>query len=172
MTFREAEQADLPTIARIHSEAWHEAYRDLIANDVMARITPAARLASWQQWFEESNHQVILLTEHGQTLGFIRLCPAGPVADPPENYGELSHLYLDPNAIAKGHGHQLFVHAKRTLEMSGYAGMLLWTLEGNLRARRFYERHGMQPDGARVDEPDWLGPGVYEVRYVLPFVGE
>ena len=172
MTFRNAEQADLPTIARIHSEAWHTAYQDLIAPDVLAGVTPATRLVSWQRWFEDGNHQVILLIEHGQTVGFIRLCPARPVADPPENYGELSHLYLDPDVIAKGHGHQLFNHAKRTLQSGGYTGMLLWTLEGNMRARRFYERHGMQADGAREDEPDWLGPGVYEVRYVLPFLRE
>ena len=47
--------------------------------------------------------------------------------------------------------------------------MFLWTLEKNVRARRFYERQGMTADGARKDEPEWLGEGVYEVRYVLPF---
>jgi len=47
--------------------------------------------------------------------------------------------------------------------------MFLWTLEDNLNTRAFYERHGMLADGARKDEPDWLGEGVFEVRYVLDF---
>lgn len=167
--FRDAQPADLAAIARIHSDAWHAAYRDLIAADVLARVTPATRLAAWQQWFSDADHRVIVLVDDNRILGFIRLCPPRLIASPPPNYGELSHLYLDPSVIAKGYGHALFDHAKRTLESCGYAGMLLWTLEGNRPARRFYERHGMHTDGAREDEPDWLGPGVYEVRYILPF---
>ena len=80
-----------------------------------------------------------------------------------------SQFLLSVNAIATGLGHELFEFALETCRKEGFAGMLLWTLEGNTRARRFYEAHGMVHDGARADEPEWLGPGVFEVRYQCRF---
>lgn len=42
--------------------------------------------------------------------------------------------------------------------------MLLWVLEGNARARRFYERSGFRADG--TEEPFEVdGVAVPEVRY-------
>lgn len=167
--FREALKTDLPQIAKIHSDAWHAAYEDLIDPRILIRVTPESRLSSWKEWFQAGNHNVMLLIEADEILGFIRTCPTRPVARPPAGYGEMTHLYLDPNIIAKGYGHQLFEQAKQMLANAGYLGMILWTIEGNVRARNFYENHGMKTDGARVDEPAWLGEGVYEIRYVLPF---
>ncbi|NUK37491.1 GNAT family N-acetyltransferase, partial [Streptomyces lunaelactis] len=46
----------------------------------------------------------------------------------------------------------------------GFAGMLLWVLKENDRARRFYEKAGFAPDGA--EEPFEVdGVAVPEVRY-------
>ena len=40
----------------------------------------------------------------------------------------------------------------------------LWVVEGNARARRFYEREGWAPDGA-AKEDEFGGQVVREVRY-------
>jgi RimJ/RimL family protein N-acetyltransferase len=50
---------------------------------------------------------------------------------------------------------------------AGYASITLWVLEANARARRFYQKAGFTPDGAR-HELDDLG-GVTEIRYRLAF---
>ena len=48
-----------------------------------------------------------------------------------------------------------------------YRHAVLWVLDGNRRARRFYEREGWAFDGAtKVD--DRFGPGVRELRYGRP----
>jgi len=171
LRIRPAGAADLPAIARIHSDAWHWAYRGLVPDALLAQVTPASRLNVWQRWFDSGSHDLALLVEGRDVLGFIRTGPPQPVADPPPGYGELSHLYLEPAGIGTGLGHVLFEQARRHLADRGYGGMLLWTLAGNRRARRFYESHGMSGDGARKEEPDWHGPGVFEVRYRLPFDG-
>ena len=49
------------------------------------------------------------------------------------------------------------------MSVDGYRCIMLWVLEDNARARRFYERAGFAPDGARHGLPD-LG-GVTEIRY-------
>ena len=46
---------------------------------------------------------------------------------------------------------------------AGYGCITLWVLEANARARRFYQRAGFIPDGARHVLDD-LG-GVTEIRY-------
>jgi RimJ/RimL family protein N-acetyltransferase len=49
-----------------------------------------------------------------------------------------------------------------------YGAALLWVLEDNPRARRFYERAGWAPDGVRKAE-ERLGVRAAEVRYRKDF---
>jgi GNAT superfamily N-acetyltransferase len=53
---------------------------------------------------------------------------------------------------------------QRVRERSASRPLYLWVLEGNTRARRFYERHGAQPADHRIAE---LVPGIHvpELRY-------
>jgi GNAT superfamily N-acetyltransferase len=74
----------------------------------------------------------------------------------------LTHLYVHPDALGTGVGHELFEHVK-TLRPDGF---WFWVFERNERARRFYEAHGAAPveftdgSGNEEREPD--------VRYVWP----
>ncbi len=166
---RPAREEDLPRIAEIHANAWHFAYSDIIPARILGQITPEARLPVWKEWFSEASYDITVYVENRTTIGFTLTCPARNVANPPHNYGELSHLYLDPRVVGQGIGHILFQEATTQLQSKSYEGMLLWTLEKNAIARDFYESHNMRHDGVRQDEPDWLGPGIYEVRYLLHF---
>ena len=166
---RPATEADISDIATTHVAAWHAAYADLVSPEILENVTVESRLAAWVEWFKLDEQQIHVFEEAGHTLGFSRICPARDRANPPANYGELTHLYLRPSAISTGVGRQLFAHARSSLREAGYSGMLLWTIEGNSRARSFYESHSMLFDGAKDDQPEWLGEGVYEVRYVLTF---
>ncbi|WP_268873357.1 GNAT family N-acetyltransferase [Streptomyces mutabilis] len=49
-----------------------------------------------------------------------------------------------------GIGKQLMAAALTTLGQADYAQAVLWVLEDNERARRFYEAAGWRPDGAAV----------------------
>jgi len=160
---------DLPQIAKLHFLAWLEAYSDLVHPDILNAVTVESRLSAWKNWFEPGNQDLHVLQHENKIRGFIRTSPARNRKDPPANFAELTHLYLHPSKLSSGSGHRLFQFATSICEGKGYIGMLLWTIEGNTRARRFYEAHGMRADGARDDEPDWLGEGVYELRYLLPF---
>jgi len=50
----------------------------------------------------------------------------------------LSHLYVHPDEIGTGVGHELFEYVK-TLRPEGFQ---FWVFQQNERARRFYEAHG------------------------------
>ncbi|HEY1749797.1 MAG TPA: GNAT family N-acetyltransferase [Caulobacteraceae bacterium] len=69
----------------------------------------------------------------------------------------IEHLFIDPQAQNRGLGVRLLEKARE-----GAAELSLWTFQQNLRARRFYERHGfvvvIETDGADNEEklPDVL----------------
>lgn len=54
--------------------------------------------------------------------------------------GWIDHLYVLPTAQRRGIGGALLALAK-----SGSPGLMLWTFQRNLPARRFYEWHGFRP---------------------------
>jgi GNAT superfamily N-acetyltransferase len=83
--------------------------------------------------------------------------------DGPEGYiafraDFIEHLFIAPEAQGRRLGVALLDKAKQ----SGAAELSLWTFQQNLRARRFYERHGFfvvtETDGADNEEklPDVL----------------
>ena len=93
--------------------------------------------------------------------------------------GLLGHLYVMPGAQRQGIGTALLEETMRAQP----SGFTLWTHQGNERARRFYEKHGLRAiqftDGSTNEErmPDvqyeWRPPASYvrssgSVRHVGP----
>jgi GNAT superfamily N-acetyltransferase len=76
---------------------------------------------------------------------------------------------VSPGSTGGGIGHALFTEALERARDLKYDGLLLWVLEQNDRARKFYLAHGLKLDGAHHSEPAWLGEGVFEVRYRISF---
>ena len=76
---------------------------------------------------------------------------------------ELYALYVTPAWWSTGTGRDLMCRVLDETQAGGYPRIVLWVLEQNARARRFYERSGFRLDG-RSFVPDWLG-GVTEVCY-------
>jgi ribosomal protein S18 acetylase RimI-like enzyme len=68
----------------------------------------------------------------------------------------------------RGIGRQLIEAARAGLKEAGFPDMRLWVLTGNTRARRFYERAGLAPDGV---EQTWTPRGstleLPELRYAV-----
>jgi GNAT superfamily N-acetyltransferase len=82
---------------------------------------------------------------------------------------ELYALYVTPAWWSTGTGRDLMCRVLEETRTGGYQRIVLWVLEQNSRARRFYERAGFRLDG-RSFVPDWLG-GVTEVCYARDLDG-
>jgi GNAT superfamily N-acetyltransferase len=82
--------------------------------------------------------------------------------DPPP---EVFAIYLVPDLWGRGIGRELESRALEDLAGRGFKHVVMWVLEGNERAVRFYAKSGWQPDGAR----EFLeGLDAYKVRYRRP----
>ena len=77
--------------------------------------------------------------------------------------GELYAIYVDPLRWGSGAGRALIEQAEASLRESGFPAALLWVLEGNERAERFYRAAGWERDGEKED--DFQGARVTEIRY-------
>jgi GNAT superfamily N-acetyltransferase len=96
----------------------------------------------------------------------VGLPPFGPItpAGLAGEAGEVYAIYLAPAWWSAGIGRALMDAALAELRAGGYRRVVLWTLTGNARARRFYDRAGFAPDGA-TNILSGLG-GAEELRYV------
>jgi len=77
--------------------------------------------------------------------------------------GEIWGIYLAPRHWRKGLGRRLCQCAEEMLNSRHYRQAMLWVLEDNDSARRFYEALGFQIDGAA--KTLHLGTPLKAVRY-------
>lgn len=167
LTFRDAREEDLNQVARIHVAAWKSAYRGMIDDRLLDALETKHRLPLWKEWWTGPGVRLILALRGQELAGFLRLCPARDFLEPPAGFAEFTHVYLEPDRVGSGLGRRLFEYGITAIQAANYPGLLLWVLEENTRARKFYEGFGLHADGARASQPEHLGAGVYEIRYSI-----
>lgn len=165
---RPADVADSEAIARVHVESWRAAYRGLLPGGYLASLSVAGRARRWRSRLRTvPARETVLVAEHAG--GVVAFCSVGPARDgdcDPEWTGELYAIYAVEAEWGRGTGRALHEAAVGALRAARFADAVLWVLETNARARRFYERCGWRPDGAAKEET--YGRPVVEVRYRRP----
>ncbi len=130
----------------------------------LAELTPVAGLERWRRILHEPSPgaALLVLEEAGSLLG---TAGAGPNRGE-ERVAELRSLYVDPEQWGRGLGTRLHDAALEHLVHGGWAEGILWVLEGNTGAQRFYERLGWRRDGGRGEV--WEAPTVRMRRALGP----
>ena len=166
MNLRIARPEDAEAIARLHAESWRVAYRGMYRDEYLDGDIVRERAAFWKQRFDApaDNQYVLLAVEGDDPLGFV--CAYGD-ADPP--WGTLVdnlHVRLDRQGCGLGRA-LLSASAAWSRERYPDSALHLWVLDGNRKARRFYELLGGRPEESRVSEPPG-GGSITGWRYVWP----
>jgi GNAT superfamily N-acetyltransferase len=172
VALREARVGDEPAVADIHVRAWQEAYRGLIPDEFLDDLDPADRAERYAFDGDDPDAPTTLVAvqegeDSGEViLGFATFCRSRDLDAP--DHGEVVALYVDPDRYESGVGRQLMAAARRRLWEAGFVDALLWVLDGNDRAVRFYEGEGWTADGAtRVEEPYGIVSNVSRFRRPL-----
>ena len=160
MEVRPARVGDAAAIADVHVRTWQAAYDHVFGAEALAAIDARQRRTWWEQSVADQREIVLVAESEGRVTAFASL---GPCRDP-DAEGELYAIYSLPEAWGSGAGPALMRAGLDALREAGYADAILWVLEDNPRARRFYEREGWMLDGARR-EGEHLGVRTVEVRY-------
>ncbi|MEV6302709.1 GNAT family N-acetyltransferase [Actinoplanes sp. NPDC051861] len=158
---RPATDADAPALAALHVRTWQAAYRGLMPQEYLDGLDPAQRVPGWREWIRDLRPPAgIWVLDDGGLAGFLTMSGHDDV-------GEIHAIYLAPERWGQGLGRELMAFALDHLTAAGFTEAVLWTLDTNERARRFYEAGGWTVDGgARVDET--RGAAMTEIRYRRP----
>jgi ribosomal protein S18 acetylase RimI-like enzyme len=162
---RWATAADARGIAEVHVASWRHAYRGLLPDGSLDRLSVEQREASWREAFRDRGAGVFVAEEDGRVIGFASFGPSRDGDAGPE-VGEIPAIYVDPSAVGAGVGRALLDAAIEALREAGYRRATLWVLEANAHARRFYERAGWRWDGT-VSRHDFDCANEPVVRYAV-----
>ena len=155
----------------LHVRSWQVAYRGIVPDAILDGLSIESRVEFWaraiaQTATEPSRDVRIWVVEEADQVVGLATTRACPDADVPPGTGELHSIYLAPEAWSRGLGATLLAAAVADLHERGFAPLVLWVIEANVRGRRFYERTGWLADGGR--QPiDFDGVLVDEIRYRL-----
>lgn len=158
MGVRRALPGDAGTLGRINVETWQIAYADVFPGEFLSGLDIERRT----KWFESAigeERELWVVPELGEPTGFSLFGESRN-----SDWAELYAIYVHPDSWGEGYGHRLLSHAELRLADLGFDRVLLWVLEGNDRARRFYERQGWSL-GRPVKLEEIGGTKVTEVRY-------
>jgi ribosomal protein S18 acetylase RimI-like enzyme len=159
---RPATAQDGDAIGRVQVETWRAAYAGLLPEETIAGFDVAHRQLLWREGLSRTPRagSATLVAElDGDVVGFASL----GAAHEDGQKGEIYAIYVHPSCWGLGLGRVLIEGAESSLQRSGFRTALLWVLEGNERAERFYRAAGWRRDG-RKDE-DFQGASVVELRY-------
>lgn len=135
LRLRLGDATDAGAVAAVHEAAARVAYAG-----IFPPAQPFPREATLRRW-QAFVGRVIVAEDAGRVVGFVAF-----------DDRELHALYVLPAYWSRGIGGRLLAAAGPVRE--------LWVLRDNARARRFYERHGWQPDGEEA-----APAGAVELRY-------
>jgi GNAT superfamily N-acetyltransferase len=175
---REARRGDELAVAELHVRSWQEAYRGLMPDEFLDGLDPRDRAKRYRfegrfeggegapttvlaVVGEEGDGEDPSLTNREvrsgsspspfeRIAGFVTYGPSRDHDLP--DHGEVMALYVHPDSYRGGVGRLLMAEARRRLVEDGHDEAFLWVLDGNHRARAFYEREGWSPDGATREE--------------------
>ena len=167
MDVRRARLEDAAQIAAIHVRSWQAAYQGLLPQAFLDSLEPAQRAVRWERNLSAtdwSRDGVLVAGTDEELLGFVSYGPARDDDADTSGDGEVYAIYLRPGAWGQRVGQQLMTAALERLGQAGYGQAILWVLDDNVRARRFYETGGWRADGA-VKHDDGLGFLMTEIRY-------
>lgn len=168
LSIRPGSIADAPVLARIHIASWRGAYRGLMPASVLDHLSEEAFTANWTQRLTQMPGATLVALVGEHVVGFTAAGPSRDADAVRLCTGELYALYVHPEHWGTGAGEQLWRTVHQQLLNEGFSEITLWVLEGNHRARRFYERMGLFLECGAVKAIERHGAVLPEVRYRMP----
>lgn len=159
---RSATIDDADAIGRIQVETWTVAYDGLLPDETIAAFDVAARQQMWREGLArvpQPGSATFVGVVDDEVVGFATVGGSHSEA----GAGELYAIYVHPSSWGHGAGRALIERAEESLRESGFPHALLWVLDGNERAERFYRAAGWVRDGEKEDM--FQGAEVVELRY-------
>ena len=167
LVVREARPGDARAIAEVSVASRQWSYRDLLAEATLDALSVEETTVDFAQGLAElpPGSAVFVAERAGRVVGYAYVLRS-PDADVPAGTSELGSLYVTQDVAGTGVAQTLLEATVDHARATGYGLLTLWVRQENSRARRFYEKCGLQPDGGeRSGQHDVLPIEIHEIRY-------
>jgi ribosomal protein S18 acetylase RimI-like enzyme len=161
---RPATQRDARAIAEAHVLAWQRAYAGVMPDSYLDGLSINDSEARWVELIATAQSGLTVVEHDGAVRGFSR-CGRCRDPDAGDEAGEIYAINVHPDSWRQGLGSALLSSSLLDLASKGCDSAMLWVLEANESARRFYDSHGWELDGGhKLDSPRGC-PALAHVRY-------
>lgn len=133
---RQANSADAAAVAEVHAESWDHAYRGIIPHKPLRDMITRRDSAWWQRIIDRSA-AVLVVDLGGKVVGYATM--GKNRTEQLKADGEIYELYVLPEYQGIGLGSKLFSAAVSMLKNHNLSSYVVWALEDNDNALRFYE---------------------------------
>ena len=163
MNIRDANVEDVNAIAKVYLDSVVAAYCEIATEGYLATRNLPDCISQWTYNIDDDSLAVIVAEEAGIIQGVASFSEARDADVDTTTTAELQAIYVSPTRRAEGVGRQLCRRVMDRIYSGGVTSILLWVLSDNVRATRFYERTGFNPDGASKTVK--MGRELTAVRY-------
>ena len=138
---RPAAMNDAAEIAHVQTSSWQTSYRGILPDSILDTMNPARRVSMRREILLDGTalNLVAYDSTHRDLVGF---CNAGPSRREGPAVGELYEIYIVDRAKRFGLGRDLFESVTDWCRANRMSQMIVWVLDNNHHARRFYEAMG------------------------------
>lgn len=159
---KRAAEKDAADFGMINALSWRAAYKGIVPDDYLAGFTPESRAERFGRGVKKGDDEFYLFLVNQKPAG---MAVIGACHDDgaESGEGEIHAIYFLPEYWRQGFGKKAMRFCTDRLNKTGYKEVLLWVLEKNGNARRFYEKCGFATDGGRMSME--IGKPLSVVRY-------
>lgn len=158
---RPATEKDIVRTSEIHTYGWRTAFSGFISEEELFIDINVEMFQKRQKELLASDEGNFDILDDGIIRGLVF---HGKGRDQNMNhFYEIYALYIEPQFKNRGYGQQLVEHTEHVARSQGFTQLIIWTLEGNTPARKFYESRGYITDGTDKFVDKWK---LNEVRYI------
>lgn len=170
LTIRLGTVADAEEVEAVHWAGLEGAYLGRVPGwPEEPRVVPH-RVARWTGWLADPDIDTVVGESHGNLVGFSTLRPCTAPDLDATHHGEMPTLYVHPKYWRLGYGRRLCQETLRRAEARGFSSVVLWVVDVNERARRFYESLGFSFDGTSRPVEESRAP-LTAHRYLIEMTG-
>lgn len=162
MIIRSAELTDASGIAKVNIETWKSTYKNIINDEYLDSLSYEQREHAIKNIINSSSDKKYVFIAEDGTGDVIGFASCGIVRENDEIFkGELYSIYILKEFQNKGIGKLLYNIAIQKLQENNLFPMIIWVLEENRQARKFYELMG----GRKIRER-YIHIGSQEIKEV------
>lgn len=138
---RPAAMNDAAEIARVQTSSWQTSYRGILPDSILDTMNADRRVSMRREILLDGTalNLVAFDATHRDLVGF---CNAGPSRREGASIGELYEIYIVDRAKRFGLGREMFESVTDWCRANRMSRMIVWVLDKNHHARRFYESMG------------------------------